>query len=326
MAGPAPRPLVPDAPAAFAPDARAAARGFLEHLAHGRGSSAHTVAAYGRDLAGLATFLAGHLGGPATLGDLERLSAADFRGWLAARRADGAGSATVARALSCVRSFYRHLARRHGIENAALHAVRAPRRQTPLPRALPEAEAAAMVADGALHHEEPWIAARDVAVLTLLYGGGLRISEALGLDGRDWPRGPAADGATLRLTGKGGKVRIVPLLPVILDAVADYRALCPWDTGGEAPLFRGARGGRLSPRVVQLLVARLRGALGLSVKATPHALRHSFATHLLANGADLRAIQDLLGHASLSTTQRYTAVETRQLMDIYRRAHPRSGG
>jgi integrase/recombinase XerC len=239
---------------------------------------------------------------------------------MAERRRQGAGARTLGRGLAGIRSFLRHLERK-GMANAAgASATRAPRQPKSLPKPLTARDALRVVDADLQLSDEPWIAARSAAVLTLLYGCGLRISEALSLTAGDLPH----DGETLRVTGKGGKTRIVPLLAVASEAIAVYRKLCPFTPDADAPLFRGARGGPLQPAIVQKEMRRLRGALDLPDTATPHALRHSFATHLLAGGGDLRTIQELLGHASLSTTQVYTGVDTSRLIEIYDRAHPRA--
>ncbi|MEO0913177.1 MAG: tyrosine recombinase XerC, partial [Pseudomonadota bacterium] len=241
-----------------------------------------------------------------------------FRGWMAAERARGIEARSLARSLSAVKSFYRWLAEHEGIEASAVSATRSPRLKERLPRPIPAEAAKALISDAVLMHEEPWINARDAAILTLLYGCGLRISEALGLTHATLPWSE-----TLRITGKGNKTRLVPVLPQVRDAVAAYLTACPHPATPEAPIFRGFRGGPLSPSIVQKLVRDLRRLTGLPETTTPHALRHSFATHLLEAGGDLRTIQDLLGHASLSTTQAYTAVNQSRLMDVYKNAHPR---
>jgi integrase/recombinase XerC len=243
---------------------------------------------------------------------------------MAARRGQGISSRSLMRGLAGARSFARYLERNGKGKVAALSAVRAPKVARTLPKPLAVTSARQM-SDADLRageEREPWVLARDAAVLGLLYGSGLRISEALSLKRKDIPAPGAGD--TLVVKGKGGKERMVPVLPQVLKLIADYDALCPYDTGRDGPMFIGARGGPLSPRIVQLAMARLRGALGLPATATPHALRHSFASHLLARGGDLRAIQELLGHASLSTTQIYTAVDSEQLLNAYRSAHPRA--
>ena len=289
-------------------------------LGHERRYSTHTLAAYGRDLAAFFAFLAEHLGYPPGIAELESLKQADFRAFLAGRGRLGHARASTARAMSSVRGFFRFLDKRGIAKNAALGAVGSPRVPKSVPRALGEAEAMeAMAAMGGLGRE-PWLAARDTALLMLLYGCGLRIGEALALERADVPKGDA-----LVVTGKGRKQRLVPVLPAVKRALADYLALCPFPGGARAaPLFVGARGERLNAGVAQRQVRRLRAALDLPETATPHAFRHSFATHLLAGGGDLRAIQELLGHASLSTTQRYTDVDAAGLEAVYRRAHPRA--
>jgi integrase/recombinase XerC len=304
-----------------APDVTNEITRWLGYLGAERRLSEKTLEAYRRDVCQFLGFLAGHLGGAPTLKQLAKLTPADVRAFMAARRAGGAGSRSLMRGLAGARSFARFLERNGKGKVAALAAVRTPK----LPRTLPKplaASAAKRMTDTELRAgeaREPWIIARDAAVLGLLYGAGLRISEALGLKRKDVT---AAD--VITVTGKGNKTRMVPLLPQVAKLIADYAALCPFDLPPNALLFVGSRGGPLSPRIVQLTMARLRGALGLPDSATPHALRHSFATHLLARGGDLRAIQELLGHASLSTTQIYTAVDAERLLDVYASAHPRA--
>ena len=296
-------------------------RQWLADLAATRRLAALTVEAYERDTRQFLAFLTRHLGRPAARADIAALKPADLRAFLAARRSSGAGARTTGRNLAGLRAFLRYLEKR-GLANAAgAKAVRAPRHPRSLPRPITATDALRVVDASEQLHEEPWIAARNAAVLSLLYGCGLRISEALALDGEDL-RDPSQTG--LRVTGKGGKTRLVPLLPAVLDAVSAYRGLCPWDLAPGTPLFRGARGGKLNPAVLQRDMARLRAALDLPDSATPHALRHSFATHLLGRGGDLRAIQELLGHASLSTTQVYTGVDADRLLDIYDTFHPRA--
>jgi len=310
-------------PIAFlaAPDLRAAVESWRDWLAGEKRASAHTLDAYQRDLAAFLAFLCPHLGAEPDLAALGRLTPADLRAYLAHRMGDGLGRASLARAMSSLRGFLAFLDRQGLVHAPALAAVRAPRPPRGVPKPLGREEAAETLATAAELHDEPWLAARDVALFTLLYGAGLRLGEALGLARRDAPTGPA-----MILTGKGRKQRMVPVLPVVRDAVAAYLRLCPQGGGPDDPLFVGARGGRLNPGVVQRQMRRLRALLGLADSATPHALRHSFATHLLAGGGDLRTIQELLGHASLSTTQRYTAVESDRLARIYRDAHPRARG
>ena len=305
----------------IAPKVAAEIESWLRHLGNERRMAAKTLEAYRRDVLQFLGFLAEHLGGAPSLKELAALAPADVGAFLAARRAQGVGGRSLNRTLAGVRGFTRFLERSGKGKVGALAAVRAPKITKTLPRPLPVA-AAKSVADPDLaagDGRQPWIHARDAAVLALLYGSGLRISEALGLKRRDFT---ARDAITV--TGKGGKQRMVPVLPQVQKLIADYLALCPYDPPDDGALFLGAEGGPLSPRVVQLAMARLRGALGLPETATPHALRHSFATHLLARGGDLRSIQELLGHASLSTTQIYTEVDAERLIEAYRSAHPRA--
>jgi integrase/recombinase XerC len=297
---------------------------WLAHLGAERRMSARTLDAYERDLRQFLDFLAEHFGGPPSLADLAALAPQDVRAFMAARRAAGVGGRSLMRALAGVRSFARFLERNGKGKVAALAAVRAPKLPKTLPKPL-AIDAAKRMADVDLRageEREPWIFARDAAVLALLYGSGLRISEALSLRRGEVP--PPGQGDTITVTGKGTKQRMVPVLRPVAQLIAGYVAVCPHDLPADGPLFVGARGGPLSPRIVQLVMERLRGALGLPESATPHALRHSFATHLLARGGDLRAIQELLGHASLATTQIYTAVDTEHLLEVYRAAHPRA--
>jgi integrase/recombinase XerC len=296
---------------------------WLSYLSAERRMSPKTVEAYGRDVRQFLAFLSEHLGRRATLPALAQLKPLDVRAFMAARRADDISSRSLMRMLAGVRSFARFLERNGKGKVGALAAVRAPKLAKTLPKPLAIA-AAKRITDTDLRageEREPWIFARDAAVLALLYGSGLRISEALTLKRKD---GPAPGGDAITVVGKGNKARMVPVLPQVAKLVAEYAALCPYELPADGPLFVGAKGGTLSPRIVQLTMARLRGALGLPETATPHALRHSFATHLLARGGDLRAIQELLGHASLSTTQIYTAVDTERLLEVYRSAHPRA--
>jgi len=308
-----------------APKVAAEIASWLTHLGAERRMSPKTVEAYRRDVLQFLAFLAEHLGGAPSLKELAALTPADVRAFMAARRADGIGSRSLMRTLAGTRAFARFLERNGKGRVGALAAVRAPKIGKTLPRPLAVAGARA-VADpdiAAGDGREPWIHARDAAVLGLLYGCGLRISEALGLKRADFgARDVLIDALTV--LGKGRKERMVPLIPAVAKLVADYVALCPYDLPELGPLFVGAKGGPLSPRLVQLAMARMRGALGLAETATPHALRHSFATHLLARGGDLRSIQELLGHASLSTTQIYTEVDADRLIEAYRSAHPRA--
>ena len=289
-------------------------------LIHEKRASRHTVDAYGRDLSMFLSFLQGHLDGPPGLSDLEQLTAADFRAWMARRASDGANRASIARAMSVLRGFFRWLERNGHGANHAIRAMRSPRQAPGIPKPLTVPDADLLLDSMDLLPGEPWETQRDVALFTLLYGCGLRISEALGLN-----RGEAPVGDALTVTGKGNKQRMLPVLPAVREAVQAYLKLCPWQPGDDDPLFLGARGKRLSPGVAQRRLRELRLLLGLPDSVTPHALRHSFATHLLAAGGDLRAIQELLGHASLSTTQRYTAVDSDSLLAAYRAAHPRAG-
>ncbi len=308
-------------------DGAAALSVWLDLLARERRASANTVEAYRGDLALFLDFLAKHLGEAPDAGALGTLRPADLRSFLADRARQGDSNATRARRLAAVRGFLRHLARRQGGGTAAIAGLRGPRAKAPVPRALqPEAAQEIARGIGAVHDparaEQPAMqAARDVALFTLLYGCGLRIAEALALDVRDAPR-PGADSA-LRVRGKGGKERLVPVLPAVRHAIGDWLRHHP-DPRPDAPLFLGARGGRLDPAVAQRGLRNFRRLAGLPEHATPHALRHSFATHLLGGGADLRAIQELLGHASLSTTQRYTKVDAEGLLATWRAAHPRA--
>jgi integrase/recombinase XerC len=292
-------------------------------LAHERRLAPRSVMAYEKDLASFLAFLAEHGGGAPGLAQLRALKALDFRAWLASRHARALAKSSTARAMAAVRGFFRYLDRRHELHNPALAAMRTPRFRRPLPRPLSAPQALELTDAAGAAAREPWRGKRDTALLLLLYGAGLRIGEALGLDRRDVGTVPS-ELRGLRVRGKGGKERLVPILPVVAAAIADYLGSCPWPLPDDRPLFLGARGARLHPAVVQRQVRLLRGLLGLPESATPHALRHSFATHLLSAGADLRAIQELLGHASLSTTQGYTAVDAARLSQLYARAHPRA--
>jgi integrase/recombinase XerC len=317
---------VPLARYAAAADLIAAIAAWGEQLQNERRASPHTIAAYGRDLAAFLDFLCGHVGGLPTIATLATLQPRDFRAFLASRAGDDIAKTSQARGLSVLRGFFRFLDRRGYAKNDALTVLRGPRlpHSVPKPLSVLDAEALLDAADTVQTNDAPpWIAARDEAILTLLYGCGLRLSEALGLTRRQAPK---AGMTNLLVTGKGNKQRIVPLLPAVIQAIEIYLAACPHPFQPDDPLFVGLRGGPLNPRLVQRLMESLRLRLGLADTATPHALRHSFATHLLAGGGDLRAIQELLGHASLSTTQRYTAIDSVRLMEIYSKAHPRAGG
>ena len=305
-------------------EARVAAEAWtwLRRLAGVRRASPLTVEAYARDLRQFLTFLRDRRAAPPDLDALAALKPADIRAFLARRRAEGVASRSLLRQLAALRSFAHHLAREGLARVDALDKVRSPKAARVLPKALPAGAAREMArGEDAVSHRAPWILARDAAVLALLYGAGLRISEALSIRRGDAPVG-AAESVTI--VGKGGKARAVPVILPARKAIEAYLELCPHSLARNGPLFVGARGGPLSPRIVQLTVERLRGALGLPDSATPHALRHSFATHLLSRGGDLRSIQELLGHASLSTTQIYTAVDKSRLFEAYRAAHPRA--
>jgi integrase/recombinase XerC len=291
---------------------------FLAHIGQARRLSPHTVEAYRHDLSAFLGFLTGHLGDAPDTAAFAGLGARDIRAFLARRRGEGLSDGSIARALSAIRTFYDWLERAHGVSNAQIALMEGPSRPGRLPRPV-SLPAAKELIDRAEAGDQPaWVGARDGALLLMLYGAGLRISEALSLTGRDLPAPER-----LRIRGKGDKVRIVPLIPTVREALDTYGALVPFHVPDEEPLFRGLRGGPLRPRIIQRKLQQLRGALGLPDTATPHALRHAFATHLLANGADLRAIQALLGHASLSTTQVYTGVDGAHLSAVHASAHPR---
>jgi integrase/recombinase XerC len=309
---------VPLARFSAAEDLGAAIALWLAWLSGERRASAHTVAAYGRDLADFLGFLTGHLGEPPSLARLSQLSPADFRAWLA-KRAGHLQRSSISRGLSVVRGFIRFLDRRGFASCPALAVLRGPKLPHSVPKPLSVPDAAEIIEAPAGFVASAWQAKRDIAILTLLYGCGLRISEALGLSRAEAPRGEL-----MTVAGKGRKERVVPVLAAVRETISDYLAACPYALPADGPLFVGARGGPLNPRLVQRRMAELRAVLGLPETATPHALRHSFATHLLGAGGDLRAIQELLGHASLSTTQRYTSVETERLLAIYDAAHPRA--
>ena len=283
------------------------------------GTAEATITAYRRDVAGFLGFLTLHRGEMLGTGALAQVGQTDMRAWMAAERQRGLGARSLARALSAVKSFYQWLGERDGFEPTAVLATRSPKYQRKLPRPLAEDAAKAMIDTVELQARDGWVAARDAAVVTLLYGCGLRISEALGLTCRDAPLPE-----TLKIRGKGGKERIVPVLPAAREAVDDYLRLSPHPQEPDSPLFRGVRGGPLNPRQIAKVMEQSRMQLGLPATATPHAMRHSFATHLLNAGGDLRAIQELLGHASLSTTQAYTAVDASRLLEVYNAAHPKA--
>jgi integrase/recombinase XerC len=301
-------------------DLAAEASAWLAYLMNERRASLHTVTAYRRDLTQFFAFLSEHLGGKPSLADFSSLLPADIRSFMARRRGEGLESRSLLRSLAGIRSFARYLERNGKGKASALTAVRTPKIARSLPKPL-TASAALDVTKVASHSGEPWIMARDAAVFCLLYGAGLRISEALAIKRGDAPIGQID---TLTVVGKGQKTRSVPIIATVREAVQHYLDLCPYVVSAEGPLFVGAKGGPLSPRIIQLAMERMRGALGLPDSATPHALRHSFATHLLAGGGDLRSIQELLGHASLATTQIYTAVDSTRLLDAWQSAHPRA--
>ena len=315
--------LIPAAPCLL--DARAH---WLEHLRSEKRLATKTLDAYERDLRQFCTFLIDYLGHPPRKKDFANLKPLNLRGYLAKRREAGNGARTLARDLAGIRSFVRFLERRGEASSAGLTAMRAPKQPATLPKPVSPENALRLSNHAEQMHEEPWISARDAALMTLLYGCGLRISEALGLTMEDFGlqtnANPTVTTNSLRILGKGGKTRIVPLLPVIGQAIETYLKLCPYTLAQTDALFRGARGGPVQPAVIQRAMRVMRGALGLPATATPHAMRHSFATHLLGNGGDLRAIQELLGHASLSTTQKYTAVDTESLLKTWQAAHPRA--
>lgn len=295
---------------------------WLDHLSRERGYADHTRESYGRDLGQFLTYWQLQLGRSPCLADVEHLEPRTFRGFLASRRRQEASNRSLARTLSALRSFFRWLENEQIARNRAVLSVARPKVPHGVPKPLTVEKAAVLVTDGVASDEE-WISVRDTAVLLLLYGSGLRISEALGLKADE---APTRENDVLRIVGKGGKERVVPVLPITISAIERYRQLCPYPLEPDGPLFLGAKGGPLSPRIIQLAIARVRSALGLPETATPHALRHSFATHLLSAGADLRQIQELLGHASLSTTQIYTEVNRERLLAVYDAAHPRARG
>lgn len=301
------------------PDLKAALDDWRRWLITERRTSEHTVDAYCRDIAAFLEFVREHGGGTPGLAALAEMTSADFRSWLAARLRDGLSRTSIARAMSALRNLFRFLDRTGRVHNQALSAVKVPKPPKSVPKPLNADDAIALLRRAAEIAPEPWIGARDVAILSLLYGCGLRIDEALSLNQRDVPTGDA-----MTVTGKGNKQRIVPVLPLVIDAIATYRDACPYPGDADKPLFYGSRGARLNAGIVQRTMRTLRADLGLPETATPHALRHSFATHLLAGGGDLRTIQELLGHASLSTTQRYTDVDTQRLIEVYDRSHPRA--
>lgn len=305
-------------PLALAPATADALARWLEVEGAARGRSPHTIRAYRTDLLAFLSFLGSYRGAAALPRDLPVLTSSEMRAFAASERERGLSARALARRLSAIRSFLRWVSDREGLDASPALATRGPKYARGLPRPLAPDQARATLELAGEMHPEPWIGARDGAVLTLLYGLGLRISEALALTGADWPFG-----TSLRIAGKGGKERMVPVLPAAQQAVAEYLRLCPYPLAADQALFRGARGGALNPGTLRQAMAQLRASLGLPPTATPHALRHSFATHLLAEGGDLRAIQELLGHANLSTTQVYTGVDEARLIEVHRIAHPR---
>lgn len=305
-----------------APDLDTAHAAWCAWLAQEKRAAARTQTAYRHDLQSFVAFIARHQGGPVSLETLRGLAPMGFRGWLAWRLEEGYAKSSTQRAVAAVRGFLDFIDSRFAVHNPALRAMRAPRAGSRLPRPLAVEEVERLTDAASETGQPPWIVARDTALLLLLYGAGLRIGEALGLDRAGLAA--AAQTGTLRVTGKGDKTRLVPLLPIIREALERYLEACPYDQPATGPLFLGFRGGRLQQAVVQKRVRELRRQLGLPETATPHSLRHSFATHLLGDGADLRSIQELLGHASLSTTQRYTGVDAETLTRLYTKAHPRA--
>lgn len=314
---------MPPAPIFFAvrPDLAEAIGQWRDWLRGEKRASPHTLDGYARDLSAFTTFLLRHQGTEPDLTVLADLKPTDFRAFLAARQADGLGRSSMARLMSTLRGFFKYLDRHELLHNPAILAVKSPRPPKSLPKPLTAEDAIEALSTAGELHDEPWLSARDIALFTLLYGCGLRLGEALSMQKRDIP---AHDAMTI--TGKGRKQRVVPVLPIVRQAIGEYVSLCPHPLPADGPLFVGARGGPLNPGVVQRQMRRLRMLMGLPDTATPHALRHSFATHLLAGGGDLRTIQELLGHASLSTTQRYTQVDAERLNRVYRDAHPRAKG
>lgn len=303
----------------IAPALSAALAEWLDHQRSLRGAADNTLTAYRTDVLGFLSFMTGHKAQAQGLGPISRVTVTDMRSWMAHERGRGVAARSLARSLSAVKTFYGWLAEREGFEPTAVLSTRSPKFQKKLPRPLAPDAARAMIDTLELQTTEPWVGLRDTAVVTLLYGCGLRISEALDITGRDLPLG-----TSLRIVGKGGKERVVPVIPQARAALSAYLDACPYEPSRDMPVFRSLRGKPLYPRAIQSVMAKARMQLGLPATATPHAMRHSFATHLLNAGGDLRAIQELLGHASLSTTQAYTAVDTARLMEVYDAAHPRA--
>ncbi len=299
---------------------REAVSSWLEWLSHNKSASEHTVTAYEIDLRHFLQFVSKHLGDEVTIANLAELNLRDFRSWLATRMSEKFTATSTARAMSVVRGFFRYLEKQGGFENPAIFHVRTPKLAKSLPKALAEDQAMSSLDSVGENHKDEWVQLRDVAILTLIYGCGLRISEALNLH----PSDMKPNAISLTIKGKGNKERMVPVLPQIHTAIEQYKKLCPYNLAKDEPLFRGLRGKQLQPAIFQKEIRYLRASLGLPDSATPHAFRHSFATHLLASGGDLRTIQELLGHADLSTTQRYTKVDHERLLSAYQKAHPRA--
>lgn len=305
----------------ISPAARDALAAWLTHLSALGGKPETTIEAYRHDVTGFLSFMTEHFGEATGIAPLKQIRPTDMRAWMASERRRGVAARSLARELSAVKGFFRWLAEHEGFDPTAVLATRSPKFQKKLPRPLAEDAAIAMIDTVEMQAREDWVSARDVAVVTLLYGCGLRISEALSLK---WKDHPLTD--SLKIMGKGGKERVVPVLAAARDAINRYTQIQPFPMDADDPLFRGVRGGALSPRMIAKAMEQARLQLGLPSTATPHAMRHSFATHLLEAGGDLRAIQELLGHASLSTTQAYTAVDTARLMEVYAASHPRGRG
>ncbi|MEM1361367.1 MAG: tyrosine recombinase XerC [Pseudomonadota bacterium] len=313
------RPTRPEAAPPPSPAAAQLMQDWLAGMAALKDASPRTLEAYRADLTGFLGFLALHLEAAPGPNSLKSLTLTDMRAWMARERARGISARSLSRQLSAVKSFFSWWSDRDSFDASVVLSVRNPRFNRKLPRPVSEDAAKALIDTIGLQSRETWVSARDEALITLLYGCGLRISEALGLQAEAAPLNE-----TLRITGKGGKERLVPVLPIARDMVERYRRLCPMELTRGTPLFRGVQGQRLSQSVVQKAMRQTRMQLGLPASATPHALRHSFATHLLSRGGDLRAIQELLGHASLSTTEAYTSVDTERLMEVYAKSHPRA--
>jgi integrase/recombinase XerC len=300
-------------------DCQLAISDWLRWITHEKRASNNTIDAYSRDLASFLKFLTSHLGSPPTLSDFEKLEARDYRGFLADRSKRGISQSSIARSMSTIRSLFRFLDKMGLVANSSIRTVRSPSPKAPIPKPLTKLEAQEFLDAIQDQVNVPWVIERDLALFTLLYGCGLRIAEAIALNDADIPNGDV-----LRVIGKGNKERIVPVLPIVRDSIKSYVSIRPFSILPDGPLFRGVRGKRLNPGVVQRKMRELRTSLGLNESATPHALRHSFATHLLSAGGDLRTIQELLGHESLSTTQRYTSVDSESLKLAYQKSHPRA--